>query len=174
VEFIDRTFRAEAGFLTARPAGELDPARPQRDENVQLARLANLLYQYTGRAAHRAVAERALRFLAVGEVARRPQPGGVLLADLELRTEPLHVTVVGRRDDPGTQVLLRAAGALPPAYKRIELLDEREGPLPREDVTYPRLGRPAAFVCTEGRCSAPSFTAEELASRLKKRGSASD
>src|SRR5262249_60376730 len=81
VAFIDRTFRAEAGFLTARPGGTFEPARPQRDENVQLARLANLLYQYTGQAALRAVAERALRFLTAGEIARRPQPGGVLLAD---------------------------------------------------------------------------------------------
>jgi len=167
--FIDRTFRAEAGFLTATPAGAFEPARPQRDENVQLARLANLLYQYTGDSMHRAIAERAMRFLAVGEVARRPQPGGVLLADLELRTEPLHVTVVGGRHETATQTLLRAAAALPFAYKRVELLDEREGPLPRAHVTYPRLGRPAAFVCTEGRCSAPSFTAEELASRLKRR-----
>ncbi len=165
VEFIERTFRAEPGYSTARSArGE----RPQRDENVQLARLANLLFHYTGKAEHRAAAERALRFLTAPEIAKRFETGGVLLADLELRTEPLHVTVVGPRDDAGTQSLLRAAAAIPVAYKRVELLDAREGPLPRSDVTYPRLGRPAAFVCTEGRCSAPSFTADELASRLRR------
>lgn len=166
--FMDCTFRAEPGFLTARPAGALQPPRPQRDENIQLARLANLLFHYTGKPGYRAVAERASAYLAAPEIAKRFETGGVLLADLELRTEPLHVTVVGPRDDAGTQSLLRAAAAIPAPYKRVELLDAREGPLPRSDVTYPRLSRPAAFVCTEGRCSAPAFSANELASRLKR------
>ena len=168
VGFIDRTFRAEAGFLTATSRSALEPARPQRDENIQLARLANLLFHYTGKAEHRRVAERAMRYLAVPEIATRFETGGVLLADLELRTEPLHMTVVGPRHDSGTQSLLRAAAAIAVPYKRIELLDAREGPLPRSDVIYPRLSRPAAFLCTEGRCSAPSFSAEELLSRLKR------
>ncbi len=167
VAFMDRTFRAEAGYRTAASARD----SPQREENIQLARLANLLFQHTGTPEHRAVAERALLFLTAPEIARRFETGGVLLADLELRTEPLHVTVVGPREDAGTQSLLRAAAAIPIAYKRVELLDAREGPLPRSDVTYPRLARPAAFLCTEGRCSAPSFTTEELASRLRRRAS---
>src|SRR5262245_21346374 len=168
VDFIDRTFRAGAGYETARSAGALEPARPQRDESVQLARLANLLYHYTGRSEHRAVAERAMRYLAAPEIARRFETGGVLLADLEMRAEPLHVTEVGPRADDATQSLLRAANALPVAYKRVELLDEREGPLPRSDVVYPRLSRPAAFVCTESRCSAPSFTADDLGARVAR------
>jgi uncharacterized protein YyaL (SSP411 family) len=173
VAFIDRAFRAEAGYRTARAASAYEPARPQRDENIQLARLANLLYHSTGRTEHRGVAEHAMRYLAAPEVARRFETGGVLLADLELRTDPLHVTVVGPRTDPATQSLLRAANAIPAAYKRVELLDAQEGPLPRSDVSYPRLGRPAAFVCTESRCSAPSFTADELASRVARAARAS-
>ena len=168
VAFIDRNFRAEPGYLTASSARDV---RPQREENIQLSRLANLLFNYTGKPEHRAVAERALRFLTAPEIAKRFETGGVLLADLELRTEPLHVTVVGPREEAGTQALLRAAAAIPVAYKRVELLDAREGPLPRSDVTYPRLARPAAFLCAEGRCSAPSFTSEELESRLKRHAS---
>ena len=38
------------------------------------------------------------------------------------------------------------------------LWDKAEGPLPRADVSYPELAVAAAFVCTEGRCSAPSRT----------------
>jgi uncharacterized protein YyaL (SSP411 family) len=91
VVFMDGAFRGEAGYLTARS----EAARPQRDENIQLVRLANLLYHYTGRSEHRAVAERAMRYLAAPEIAQRFETGGVLLADLELRTDPLHVTVVG-------------------------------------------------------------------------------
>jgi hypothetical protein len=48
----------------------------------------NLLYHYTRRSEHRGVAEHAMRYPAGSEVARRFETGGVLLADLELRTDP--------------------------------------------------------------------------------------
>ncbi len=92
----------------------------------------------------------------------------MLLTDFELHNEPLHVTVVGKRDDPAARALLSEALREPAAYKRVELFDEREGPLPNADVTFPHLGRAAAFLCTAGRCSAPAFTAEELRARAAK------
>jgi hypothetical protein len=170
--FIDRTFRnhAGAGFVTAVSRSRFEPARPQRDENILVARFANLLHRYTAKAEHRGIAERAMRHLAAPEVAKRFETGGVLLADLELRTEPLHVTVVGRRDDPSSRALLRAALAQPSAYKRVELWDRREGPLPNPDVAYPELKAAAAFVCSENRCSAPAFTGEELRARIERLG----
>jgi uncharacterized protein len=87
VGFIDRTFRAETGYATARSASVHDPTWPQRDEMVALARLANRLFRATGKPEHRRVAEQAMRFLAVPEVAKRFETGGVLLADLELHAE---------------------------------------------------------------------------------------
>jgi hypothetical protein len=107
-------------------------------------------------------------FLAAPEVAARPEPAGVLLADLEMGTEPLHVAVIGPRDDARTKALLAEALALHPAYKRVELLDRREGPPPNADVEYPLLPFPAAFLCTAGRCSAPARTPEELRARVAK------
>jgi hypothetical protein len=47
-------------------------------------------------------------------------------------------------------------------YKRVEWWDRSEGPLPNPDVAYPELGRAAAFVCAEGRCSRPLFSVEDL------------
>jgi uncharacterized protein YyaL (SSP411 family) len=145
-----------------------EPARPQRDENIAVARVGNLLSRYTGSPAYRRMAEQAMAFLAMPDVAERPEPGGVLLADLELGTEPLHVAVVGARDDPRTRALWAEALGMSPAYKRVELLDRREGPLPSSDVEYPSLPYPAAFLCTAGRCSAPARNPEELRARLAK------
>ncbi len=172
LEFVARTFRRPgvAGFVTsyAAPDAAFAPL-PQRDENIILARVANLAFHLTGDARLRDVAQEALRHLAIPEVAKRPQTGGVLLVADELGREPLHVTVVGPKDDVAARALLLAARAWPEAaYARLELWDRRDGPLPRADVAYPELKRPAAFVCTESRCSAPAYTPDELRAKLKR------
>jgi uncharacterized protein YyaL (SSP411 family) len=168
--FMARTFRQPGtpGLITAPPATRVDRGRPQRDENVAAARFANLLAHYTGRAEHRQLAEHALRYLADGEVARRFSTASVLLAAGEMARDPLHLTVVGPRDDAAVAALHRAALRLPATYTRVEVWDRREGPLPSADVEYPVLARPAAFVCDGARCSAPSYTAEQLADRVAR------
>jgi hypothetical protein len=81
--FVDRTFRAPglAGFVTARQAHAFDRARPQRDENVAVARFGADLAAATGRAAGLELARHALRYLSSPEVARRFATASVLLAD---------------------------------------------------------------------------------------------
>lgn len=169
VGFIERSFRRDGtpGFVTGAATAGL-PAQPQREENAAMARVCNLLWRYTGREAHREAALQAMRFLALPEVARRFSTGAPLLADHELRAEPLHVTVVGAREDQRSRELLRAALRHPVAFKRVELWDRRDGPLPKPDVDYPVLPSPAAFVCRGGRCSAPIVGAEALAARLSQ------
>lgn len=170
-DFVARRFQRPGipGLVTA-ASGPADRPMPQREENVRAARFANLLFQYTGESRHHELARTASSYLALPDVARRFNSGGVLLADAELRADPVHVTVVGGRNEPGAKELLRAALALPTAYKRVEQWDPGDGPLPRADVTYPRLGRPAAFLCTDGRCSSPAYTPSELSQRLERPG----
>lgn len=153
------------GYLGAGPSGPLAPVR-SIDENLALARAANLLARYSGDAAFKAMAERAMRYLASPEIAlSRVSDPGILLASHELATDPAHITVVGQRDDPAAQVLFHAAAHWPVAYKRVEWWDPREGRLPNPDVAYPQLARAAAFLCTDGRCSLPLFSAEALTAR---------
>jgi uncharacterized protein YyaL (SSP411 family) len=158
----------DSGFATAavRAGSALGPA-PNRGENAELARWANLLHRYTGREEHRAAALRAMRFLAAPEVARRPFASAVLLADRELSSEPLHVVVVGRKGDASALALFRAALAVPESYRRIEWLDRSEGPLPNGDVEFPELERPAAFVCAGERCSSPAYEPADVAARVR-------
>lgn len=85
--FVARTFRREgtAGFVTAAEAAGGMPPRPQRDENVMLARFASALARATGKPEHRQLAEEAMRYLTIADVARRFSSAAVLLADRELR-----------------------------------------------------------------------------------------
>jgi len=158
------------GLFSAVSKSRFAPPRPQRDENVAVARWANLLFRYTGDDAHRRLSDRAMAFLAIPEVAERFSTASVLLADAERSAEPPHLTIVGSREDAGARQLLAAAVAAPGAggYKRVELLDEKDGALPNLDVEFPKLDRPAAFVCAGGRCSLPAFTPDELGKRLAR------
>jgi uncharacterized protein len=108
------------------------------------------------------MARNAMRYLAAPEVAAPGLVSNVLLADFELRQQPLHVTVVGAKGDANARVLFAAATALPQDYKQVEWLDRAEGPLPGSKVEYPTMAKAAAFVCSSNRCSRPEFSAAEL------------
>ena len=63
---------------------------------------------------------------------------GVLLADNEVGRPPLHLTVVGPKDDPAARALFEAA------------------------LQYPSVPRAAAYVYTERTCTAPIFKPEDV------------
>ena len=162
---------AEPGYATSDTTVASFPApRPEFDESVALARFANLLGRATARPQDRALAESSLRWAVSPEAAGRrgPYVGGLLLADEELRTEPLHVTVVGGRGDPAARALFAAALRSPTAYKLVEWWDRREGPPPRGESIFPDLDRSAAYLCANGACSSPISDAQKLALRVEK------
>ena len=165
-----RYFRSPAaGFLTSK--APTDPAyapRPERDENIMAARFLNLLAAYTGKQAYRDSASHAMRYLATPPVAKEHPTGGVLLADLETSSAPLHITVVGPKDSPAARALFLAANAYPSDYKRIEWWDPREGPLANADVQYPERKEPAAFVCTGNSCSSPIVKPEDIGPKIER------
>jgi len=159
-EFIDTHFKGPAGYLAfpQAVAGKLKP-KAQVEENVAVARTFGLLHHYTGKESFLKSAQHAMRFLAAPAVGENHgyAVGGILLADKELSGPPLHVTVVGKKDDPEARRLFAAANALAETHKRIEWWDEREGAMPNPDVEYPSFEKAAAFVCTNRRCSLPIF-----------------
>ena len=144
-----------AGFVTSKATDRSYTPRPERDENILLARFANLLSHYTGNSGYHAMAERAMRYLAAPEIAKYLPTAGTLLADREIASDPIHMTIVGHKDDPAAQALFQAAAAYPSGYLRLEWWDTREGKLPNPDVLYPELKTAAAFICTGNTCSSP-------------------
>jgi hypothetical protein len=90
-------------------------------------------------------------------------------AEEELLSSPLHITVVGGKDDLRAQQLWKEAVRVNEKYIRREWWDRREGALSNPDVRYPQLGAPAAFVCVDSKCSVPLFTVDELRERLAQR-----
>jgi uncharacterized protein YyaL (SSP411 family) len=167
-DFIAANFaRAQGGYVSAKSNGPI-AATAQLDENISLARFANLLARYTGKPGHRAIAESAMRYLADPKVAlAEVTDPGILLADDELHSDPLHLTIKAAKADPDAKPLFAAVQHLPQWYKRVEWWDKAEGDLPNPDVSYPSPKRAAAFVCTENRCSLPIYSADEIGAFLK-------
>ena len=162
-QFINANFKSDTGFSTSSSSSTMRPTR-QLDENIAVVRFGNLLSHYSGDTTFREMAEHAMRHLAAPGIAERRgfQVGGILLADRELSAPPLHITVVGSKNDSAARSLFLAALKQPATYKRVEWLDEAEGPLRNADVEYPRIDQAAAFLCTDRSCSAPIFTPEKL------------
>jgi uncharacterized protein YyaL (SSP411 family) len=171
-QFIETKFKGDIGYSAfVQPlAGTLKP-KPQVDENTAVARTMNLLYYYTGKETYEKAAQHAMRYLAAPAIGEHHgyAVGGILLADQELGAPPLHVTVVGKKDDPAARSLFMAAVALPANYKRVEWWDEREGAMPNPDVQYPKFEKAAAFICTDRRCSAPIFDPARISTLATKK-----
>lgn len=170
---IARLEDAAGGFPAAPPPegaiGALAEPIKHLDDNTLTARFLNLLAHHTGAARHRDAANRTLAWLAATPAAGRSAfwPG-LLQAAHEIGNDPLHLTVVGARGDAATEALFAAAKALPGIYRRLELYDPAEGPLPHHDVTYPELPEPALFACTNKVCSLPVFDAAEVPAAFAK------
>ena len=160
-DFIARAFidPATGGFIASASPDAQQLIKPikQREDNVTAVRMFSLLSSYTGEARYREIAEAGMGYLTSPPIldAFGFLPD-VLLAEDELRNEPVHVTIVGAKDDPRSQALYKAALAYPLANKRAEWWDKREGKLANIDVDYPDYpDGPAAFACTSTFCSYP-------------------
>ncbi|WP_029888566.1 DUF255 domain-containing protein [Polycyclovorans algicola] len=163
------TFAADndTGFLTAVDDGT--PVAPVATiaENLDAALFFDLLHHYTGDARHRAHAETAMRHLASAAVrSRRFEESSPLLASHAIGEAPLHLVVVGRKDDPAATALHAEALCAPGPRRRIEWWDRSEGPLPHADVEFPEFDQAAGYFCTASRCSAPSFDVAAYRQRI--------
>jgi len=153
-----------AGYAVAyAPASAVIKPLPQIDENIAFTRLAIRVHHLTGDESFRDMAERAMRYLATPVIAtERLTEAGILLAEHELANDPVHMTIVGHKDDIQARTLYEAALRYPGSYRRIEWWDKREGAMPNPDVQYPSLPRAAAFACSNQRCSLPVFSVTDI------------
>ena len=170
-KFIEAHFRRAdaAGYAAGDATKASFPApRPQFDENVALARFTTALAQVTGHAEFRDMAGNALRWLlAPGVMDNRSfYVGGLLLAEEEARTEPVHAMILGGKQDGVAREMFVAALRLPTQHKLVEWWDRRTGPAPRGEDIYPELDRTAAFLCANGACSSPLTSVAALEKRL--------
>ncbi len=173
VYFIERDFKhADGGFKTSvgrRIEGALSKPVFDLDEHVALVRFGNSLSHYTGNLKFKKVAQHAMRYLTSPSLLKnRKMLTGVLLAQIELSQDPIHVTIVGSKNDSSAKALFLSALRYPAQYKRIEWWDHKEGPLPNPDVQYPQMKQAAAFACSKKTCSLPVFDPAQVVEAIDR------
>ena len=171
--FIDGAFRNPQGLFLSRSGAEGLPAsgRVPVDDNLALARaLAKLqALRGVGPWGERAAAVAAALCTPAGLDAQGRWLGDAILLLEELKSEAPHLVIVGDPADPRTQALTAAAhrGWMPgTAVLRHE--PTRLEPI-NPELSFPRLGMPAAFLCSRGSCSLPLTTPESLTAELARR-----
>jgi uncharacterized protein YyaL (SSP411 family) len=173
LDFIDTKLRdPRAGYIASPSIANTRGAlrEPVRDvaQNAAVVRTASMLHHYTAAERHLRVARHAMRYLSgFAAVASNQFRPDILLADHDLSAAPIHITVVGGKDDPAAQQLHAAALQYPTDYLQVDWWDRSEGKLPDPTITYPDLKRPAAFACTANACSTPVFVASEIQDRVR-------
>lgn len=159
----------DPGLATAEVRAQaIAKPEPLLDENVAAARFFALLSAYSGKPEYKKLAESTVRYLATPEIAnkRRIFVGGILLADREVNSDPIHITVVGKKADAQALVLFQAAQKYPVSYKMIEWFDRSEGALPSDSPEYPEFDKAVAFGCAFERCSLPIFDPAAIAATV--------
>jgi uncharacterized protein len=144
--------------------------RDSRDiaQNASVVRAANMVHHYTGSESSLRIARHAMKYLTTFAAAANDQfRPDILLADHELSVAPIHITVVGHKDDPAAKALHTAALRYPTDYLQIDWWDRREGKLPDPTITYPELKQAAAFACTVSACSTPVYEPGEILERVR-------
>jgi uncharacterized protein YyaL (SSP411 family) len=173
LELIDTQLRdPRGGYIVSTPVSNSRGVfrEPVRDvaQNAAVVRTASLLYHYTAAGRHLQIARHAMKYLSGFAAAASHQfRPDILLADHELSVAPIHITIVGRKDDPAARSLHAAARQYPTDYLQVDWWDRREGPLPDPGITYPDLKRPAAFACTANACSTPVYEASQIQDRVR-------
>jgi uncharacterized protein YyaL (SSP411 family) len=158
---------ASGGYVTATESDAAFPPQPEFDENVALARWANLLAHQSNNAADASMAADALGYARAQSASRFGYVGGCLLANLETQGDPLHIAVVGPKDSAGARSLFLAALGAPVRYRQIEWLASADHTFLAAAVG-PDTSRPAAYLCSRQACSPPVFNAAALGRLLAR------
>jgi hypothetical protein len=127
-----------------------------------------LLYQYSGRASDRSLAQQGMRYLASAQTARmrRTLVAGILLADQQMSKEPFHLVTVGEKSDQEAAKLFAECLRFPAAYKRVEWFDRKEGKLANTNIDYPIFKEAAVFFCGDNTCSAPMRDVDSVRKKI--------
>jgi len=130
--------------------------------NMLMLRYMELLYYYTNNIAYDRLFRIALQHLMAPEVIATHPPAFTLMAYFRATEAPLHITIVGPKQDPIASSLFHIALEYPYVYTQIDWWDRSVKQLFYSNVRFPLLKQVAAYVCVNAKCSLPIFSPQDL------------
>ena len=169
-EWLSRARAALDGVVRKSSAGDgLGFSEDDRIEiSASLARLSNMMYHYVRHTGYRDAARRALESAVPDrceDIGAR-DAARLLLAERELGEPPPYVALIGDPEQSSARELWGVMLSRSPSYVLREQFSSASEAGVASDVRYPKLPKPAAFVCAEKRCSLPIFDPTELRERI--------
>ncbi|MGB0911413.1 MAG: thioredoxin domain-containing protein [Nitrospirales bacterium] len=155
----DRPARAAAEGLLKFPHKSLK-------ENLQAALLLSNLFYVTEDHFYRNAAKRILQYV-LGVSGALPLGLAGMSIDRFLKY-PVHIVVVGIREDENTMQLFQEGLQLYAPGKIVRLLDPDVHSLKIGEITFPRLKKATAYICTDTICSQPFHLAREFPLRYQE------
>ncbi len=135
-------------------------------ENLRASILLSDLYYLTQNPYYRGVAERTLQYV-LGATDALPLGLSGIAVDRFLRY-PVHIVIVGSREDEKTMRLFQEGLKLYAPGKIVRLLDPNIDSLEIGEITFPRLNEATAYICTDVICSEPFHESTEFSSRYQE------
>ncbi|HEY3375572.1 MAG TPA: DUF255 domain-containing protein [Candidatus Aquicultor sp.] len=163
-----RTLRADSGAFYDQATG-VEPElgalfikdKPIRENAVMAQNLYRLAY-LTGNDGYETIAMDVMGDIDLGEIDPTPSVAEFGLVADELISEPVILTVVGNKDDIGTNTLLRTAWASYVPGKDIRLLDTVRDFETLVKAGFPPERYPVLYPCIGRMCLPPVDTAHEF------------
>ena len=167
-QFINKYFKNaddDVGFITSfelNNESDDEQLELKASENADIVRFTSLLFSYTGDKLFQQMQLSAFHYLMTPEIIANNPPALLLMAEYRVANFPIHIAIIGPKNDPNAKNLYAASLAHATLYSRIDWWDRKEGPLLNSDATYPVLDKSAAYVCHDFQCSFPIYKSQEL------------
>jgi hypothetical protein len=142
--------------------GEHLERRKPFDENAAAAKLLVKLNYLTAYEPYRKHAARTLRAICYPQITENIVGAAFGVALDLFISNPIHIVLVGKRDDPEMQSMLAASLHTYDPRKLVQVLDPECGPTTIGEVTYTATETPVAYVCIQNTCAPPATNTEEL------------
>jgi len=164
-QFINKYFQNPKGdgFVTSLVlTSSTDSLVFSAEENADIVRFTAVLWSYTGDKFLQQMQASAFHYLIKPDVIVNTAPALILTADYFVTNHPIHIAIVGSKNDTDAKNLYATALANSPLNLRIDWWDKKEGPMLNSDAVYPAMDKSAAYVCHGFQCSFPIFKAQDL------------
>lgn len=147
--------------------GEVLERHKPFDENMVAAQFLTQLFYLSGNENYRNLAARTLTALAYPQLVGNIVGVSYALALEQFLTRPLHIVVVGDRENKETQEMLETSLHAYEPTKLVQFLDPDEDSLTIGDTTYEADEETLAYVCVQDTCHPPVKGNNDLAVMLE-------